>query len=39
MVFSLLSSLFNRRRAFVWQPALTLTDSEIVCALIPHGNH
>ena len=37
MFLASLISLFTAPKAYVWQPALTLTDPAIVSQLIPHG--
>ncbi len=39
MFLSFLIARLSSARAFVWQPALTMNDSRIICALIPGGQN
>lgn len=38
-MLSLVLAFLARRRAFVWSPALDLSDRDIYSALIPHTNY
>lgn len=38
MILTIITALFNSKPAYVWQPALTLTDPVIVSELTPRLN-